>query len=48
VCEELSSHDQEDWPKEEDVIASVNTLMVNTSIASSLGVTLATIDANET
>jgi hypothetical protein len=34
-------------PKEDDVIASVNMLMVNTSIASSLEATLAAIDANE-
>jgi hypothetical protein len=47
ALEELSGHDQEDSPKEDNVVAFVNTLMVNISIALSLGLTLAIIDANE-
>lgn len=45
--EEPSSHDQKDLPKEEDMLAFINMSMVNTSIVSSLGPTLTTIDANE-
>jgi hypothetical protein len=47
ALEESNSHDQEDLRKEDDVFASVNMSMVNTSIVLSLGLTLATIDANE-
>jgi hypothetical protein len=47
MLEESNSHDQEDSRKEDDVFTSLNTSMVNTSIALLLGPTLATIDANE-
>jgi hypothetical protein len=47
VREELSSHDQEDSSKEDYVIASINMLMVNTSIVSSLKATLVAVDAND-
>ncbi len=47
ALEESNSHDQEDLQKEDDVFTCINTSMVNTSIALSLGPTLATIDANE-
>ncbi len=47
MLEEPNNHDQEDLQKEDDVLAFVNTSMVNTSITLSLGPTLATIDANE-
>jgi len=47
VSEEPSSHDQEDLPKEDDVLASINMLMVNSSIASSSKSIGAPIDANE-
>jgi hypothetical protein len=43
----LNNHNQEDLWKEDDVLEFVNTLMVNTSITSSLGLTLIIIDANE-
>jgi len=35
--EELIDHEQEDPPKDEDVLASINTSIVNTSIAFSIG-----------
>jgi hypothetical protein len=43
----LSGHDQEDSQKEDDVLASINRLMVNTSIISSSGPTLVIVDADE-
>ncbi len=46
VSEKPSSHDQEDLPKEDDVLASINMLMVNSSIASSSKSIGAPIDAN--
>jgi hypothetical protein len=45
--EESSGHDQEDLQKEDNLLAFVNTLMVNISITSSSGPILATVDANE-
>ncbi len=44
---ELSDHDQKYSWNEDNVLASINTSMVNTSIASSLGLILAGVDANE-
>ncbi len=35
--EELIDHEQEDLPKDEDVLASINTSIVNTSITSTIG-----------
>jgi hypothetical protein len=42
-----SGHDQEYSWKENNVLAAVNMLMVDTSIASSSRPILATVDANE-
>jgi hypothetical protein len=47
VLEKPNNHDREDLRKEDNVFASINMSMVNTSIALSLGPTLTTIDANE-
>jgi hypothetical protein len=47
VSEKPSSHDQEDLPKEDDVLASISMLMVNSSVASSSKSIGAPIDANE-
>jgi hypothetical protein len=46
VSEEPSRHDQEDLPKE-DVLASINMSMVNSSVSSSSKLIGAPIDANE-
>jgi hypothetical protein len=43
----LNDHDQEDSRKEDDVLASINTLMVNTSITASPRPTLVIVDADE-
>lgn len=45
--EEPSGHDQEDSRKEDNVLASINMSMVNTSIASSLRPTLVVVDVDE-
>jgi hypothetical protein len=45
--EESNRHDQEDLRKEDDLFTSINMLMVNASIALSLGPTLVAIDAYE-
>ncbi len=44
---EPSGHDQEDSQKEDNVLAFINTLMVNISITSSSGPILAVVDADE-
>jgi S-formylglutathione hydrolase FrmB len=44
---ELIGHDQKDSWKKDDVLAFVNTLMVNTFIASSLELILVTVGAYE-
>ncbi len=45
--EKPSRHDQEDSRNEDDVIACINTSMVDTSMVSSSRLTLAIVDGDE-
>jgi hypothetical protein len=45
--EELTDHEQEDLPKDENVLALINTSIINTSIASSIGPNVATLDGED-
>jgi hypothetical protein len=47
VNEELTNHEQEDLLKDEDVFASINTSVVNTSITSSFGPNVVVLDEND-
>lgn len=43
----LTDHEQEDPLKDEHVLASINTSIVNASIASSMGLNVATLDGED-
>ncbi len=45
--EELTDHEQEDPPKDKDVLISINTSIVNTSIASSIRSNVVALDGED-
>ncbi len=47
ASEEFIDHEQEDHLKDEDVFALINAFVVNTSIASSFGPNMATLDEDD-